>query len=107
MQKHLTLRVIHLVSDDQKGNDYKWKLQCHCIQILHSDIYSAEYSPSGMTWNLPLKKQMGWKFHGGKISRETDEIREPCPMSCQACSLTLSPFNSTHVPFLYNIKDAC
>ena len=66
----------------------------------------SEYSPSGMTWNLPLKKQMGWKFHGGKISCETDEIREPCPMSCQACSLTLSPFNSTHVPFLYNIKDA-
>ena len=23
------------------GNDCIWKLQCHCIQILHSDIYSA------------------------------------------------------------------
>jgi hypothetical protein len=27
---------------DQEGNDCKWKLWCHCIQILHSDIYSVE-----------------------------------------------------------------
>ena len=26
---------------NQEGNDCIWKLQCHCIQILHSDIYSV------------------------------------------------------------------
>ena len=26
---------------EQKGNDCIWKLQCYCIQILHSDIYSV------------------------------------------------------------------
>ena len=25
-----------------KGNDCIWKLQCHCIQILHLEIYSVE-----------------------------------------------------------------
>ena len=26
---------------DRKGNDCIRKLRCHCIQILHSDIYSV------------------------------------------------------------------
>ena len=39
MQKHLILRVKHLVSDDFAICIRK--LQFHCIQILHSDIYSA------------------------------------------------------------------
>ena len=26
---------------DREGNDCIWKLQCHCIQIFYSDIYSV------------------------------------------------------------------
>ena len=29
-----------ILHSDQEGNDCIWKLQCHCIQILHSEIYS-------------------------------------------------------------------
>ena len=29
---------------DRKDNDCIQKLQCHCIQILHSDIYSAWFN---------------------------------------------------------------
>ena len=32
-----------ILHSDQKGNDYIQELQCHCIQILHSDIYSDVY----------------------------------------------------------------
>ena len=39
-----SLNVLPLVSDDfhsdQVGNDCLRKLQSHCIQIMHSDIYS-------------------------------------------------------------------
>ena len=41
MQNHLMLRVTHLVLDDREGNDCIQKLRCHCIHILHSDIYSV------------------------------------------------------------------
>ena len=30
-----------ILHSDREGNDCIWKLQCHCIQILHSDIYSV------------------------------------------------------------------
>ena len=29
-----------ILHSDQEGNDCIWKLRCHCIQILHPDIYS-------------------------------------------------------------------
>ena len=30
-----------ILHSDQEGNDCIRKLRCHCIQILHSDIYSV------------------------------------------------------------------
>ena len=43
MQNYLILNVIPFIADDfafgWEGNDCIWKLRCHCIQILHSDIY--------------------------------------------------------------------
>ena len=30
-----------ILHSDREGNDCIWKLQCHCIQILRSDIYSV------------------------------------------------------------------
>ena len=30
-----------ILHSDQEGNDCMWKLQCHCIQILHSNFYSV------------------------------------------------------------------
>ena len=30
-----------ILHSDQEGNDCIWKLRCHCIQILHSYIYSV------------------------------------------------------------------
>ena len=32
-----------ILHSDQEGNDCIRKLRCHCIQILHSDIYSVFY----------------------------------------------------------------
>ena len=31
---------------DREGNDCIRKLRCHCIQIMHSDIYSGRYLES-------------------------------------------------------------
>ena len=31
-----------ILYSDQEGNDCIRKLRCHCIQILHSDIYSVQ-----------------------------------------------------------------
>jgi hypothetical protein len=33
-----------ILHSKRKGNDCIWKLRCHCIQILHSDIYSVLYN---------------------------------------------------------------
>ena len=33
-----------ILHSDREGNDCIRKLQCHCIQILHSDIYSVVHS---------------------------------------------------------------
>ena len=41
MQNHLTF-----LHSDWKGNDCIRKLRCHCIQILHSDIYSVPFRTS-------------------------------------------------------------
>ena len=30
-----------ILHSDREGNDCIWKLRCHCIQIMHSDIYSV------------------------------------------------------------------
>ena len=32
-----------ILRSKRKGNDCIWKLLCHCIQILHSEIYSVCY----------------------------------------------------------------
>ena len=34
-----------ILHSDREGNDCIRKLRCHCIQILHLDIYSAGYTP--------------------------------------------------------------
>ena len=34
---------------DREGNDCIWKLRCHCIQILHLDIYSV---PKSEGWGI-------------------------------------------------------
>ena len=40
--KCFTISMYQMISHwDQEGNDCIWRLQCHCIQILHSEIYSA------------------------------------------------------------------
>ena len=42
-----------ILHSDQEGNDCIWKLRCHCIQILHSDIYSVYSTWYGFTmYNL-------------------------------------------------------
>ena len=33
-----------ILHSDREGNDCIWKLRCHCIQILHSKIYSVKSS---------------------------------------------------------------
>ena len=34
----LTQMILH---SEWEGNDFIWKLRCHCIQIMYSDIYSV------------------------------------------------------------------
>ena len=33
-----------ILHSDQEGNDCIQKLRCHCIQIMHSDIYSVTFT---------------------------------------------------------------
>ena len=74
------------LNSDQEGNDCIWKLLCHCIQILHSDIYSVCICISDITQKktaggsfsflVPFKDQLseevaynhGLRTHEGKIT---------------------------------------
>ena len=42
-----------ILHSGREGNDCTWKLRCHWIQILHSDIYSAiwpNFEVNGLDW---------------------------------------------------------
>ena len=69
-----------ILHSDREGNDCIRKLQCHCIQILHSDIYSVA-SVFVIVLHLKCKKNLPTAFglalfyFSGNIFFETFEIR--------------------------------
>ena len=66
-----------ILHSDRKDNDCIWKLRCHCIQILHSDIYSggADYA------NLNITVEDLLLFNRNKIFGQTqsDSTKKTIP----------------------------
>ena len=95
--------VLH---SDWEDNDYIWRLQCHCIQTLHSEIYTAVnwYFKSdlqlGLSRPFPLEEmeEIVLKALGGSLYLRVDQ-KDIFPLHDLASgptSLLIATFSSTH-----------